>query len=132
MIHERPYPFYSFLQLVIDEEREVLGRPRVEIKEVLEVACDGLFKEPIIVEGLLKETVETGLQVQQALQRGRQGVNGDDTAAACISSNLTQPLTAVERWSDQKRLRLLQSEASKKSTFTLLACESSRCSVQCG
>lgn len=61
-------PFDAFLQLVVNEERQVLGRPRVEVEEVLKVAGDGLLEEPVVVERLLQEAVEARLEVQQALQ----------------------------------------------------------------
>lgn len=60
-------PFDAFLQLVVDEERQVLGRPRVQVEEVLKVAGDGLLEEPVVVERLLQEAVKAGLKVQQAL-----------------------------------------------------------------
>lgn len=84
LIHWRAHPFYSFFQFVINEEREVLGRARVEVKEVLKVASNSLFEEPVIIEGLLKETVETRLEVQQTLQERRQGdrMNRDNIALA--------------------------------------------------
>lgn len=59
--HWRTHPFYTFLQFVINEEREIFWRARVEIKEVLKVPSDSLFEESIIVEGLLKEPVKTRL-----------------------------------------------------------------------
>lgn len=61
-------PFDAFLQLVVNEERQVLGRPRVEVEEVLKVAGDGLLEEPVVVERLLQEAVEARLEVQQALR----------------------------------------------------------------
>lgn len=69
------HPFDSFLQFVINEQREVLRRPRVEVQEILEVAGDGLFEEPVVVERLLEETVEARLQVQQTLQRDEAGTS---------------------------------------------------------
>jgi len=71
------HPLHSFLQLVIDEEREVLGRARVEVQEILEVSGDRLLEQTVVVEGLLKEPVEPGLQVQQALEERRRGRGGD-------------------------------------------------------
>lgn len=66
--HRGTDPFDAFLQLVVDEERQILGRPRVQVEEVLKVAGDGLLEEPVVVERLLQEAVEAGLEVQQALQ----------------------------------------------------------------
>lgn len=54
-------PFHSLLEFVIDEEWEVLRRARVEVKEVFEISCNRLFEEPVVIEGLLEETVEPGL-----------------------------------------------------------------------
>ena len=42
--------FDAFLQLVVDKEGEVLGRPLVEVQEELKVAGDRLFEEPVVVE----------------------------------------------------------------------------------
>lgn len=61
------YPLYSFLEFVVNEEREVLGWSGVEVEEILKVSSDSLFEEPVVVEGLLQEPVEARLQVQQTL-----------------------------------------------------------------
>ncbi len=61
------YPLYSFLEFVVDEEREVLGWSGVEVEEILKVSSYSLFEEPVVVKGLLQEPVEARLQVQQTL-----------------------------------------------------------------
>ena len=66
---ESTHPFHSFLQLVVDEEGQVLGRAGVQVEEVLKVPSDGLFEEPVVVERLLEEAVEARLQIQQALTK---------------------------------------------------------------
>ena len=66
---ESTHPFHSFLQLVVDEEGQVLGRAGVQVEEVLKVPGDGLFEEPVVVERLLEEAVEARLQIQQALTK---------------------------------------------------------------
>ena len=68
---ESTHPFHSFLQLVVDEEGQVLGRAGVQVEEVLKVPGDGLFEEPVVVERLLEEAVEARLQIQQALTKAK-------------------------------------------------------------
>ena len=63
----RTHPFHALLELVVDEERQVLWRARVEVEEVLKVPGDGLLEEAVVVEGLEEEAVEARLQVQQTL-----------------------------------------------------------------
>jgi len=59
---DRPaYPFDSLLELVVNEERQVLGRAGVEVEEVLKVSRDGLLEESVVVEGLEEEAVESRL-----------------------------------------------------------------------
>lgn len=53
------YPFDSLFELVVDEEGEVLWGAGVEVEEVLKVSGDGLLEEPVVVERLLEEAVET-------------------------------------------------------------------------
>ena len=73
----------ALLQLVVDEEREVLGRTLVQVEEELKVAGDGLLEEAVVVEGGAQEAVVLVLQVQQVLHV-RDGVGrGRSPAAAC-------------------------------------------------
>lgn len=90
-IHGRAHPFYSFLQFVINEEREVLRRARVEVEEVLKITSNCLFKKPVIVKRFLEEAVKTRLQVQQTLwEEGREmGLSRVNRAVVCMSRSLT-------------------------------------------
>ena len=64
----------ALAQLVVDEEREVLGRARVQVDEVLEVGVDALPEELVVGERGAQEEVEALLQVQQRLDEDDRGL----------------------------------------------------------
>lgn len=55
------------LELVVDEEREELGRLGAQVHEVLEVRDDLQLALPVLLERLLQHAVEALLQLQQRL-----------------------------------------------------------------
>ena len=61
------HPLDALLELVVDEEREVLGRLLVEVDEELEVGGDHLAELLVIAERLVQEVVEAVFQIQQVL-----------------------------------------------------------------
>lgn len=83
------YPLYSFLEFVVDEEREVLGWSGVEVEEILKVSSYSLFEEPVVVKGLLQEPVEARLQVQQTLN------DSQERASLILLTNLQLVEVAV-------------------------------------
>ena len=62
------HPFDALLQLVIDEERKVFGRFRVQVEEVFEIGRYLLLEYLVAVERLVEESVETIFQIQQTLR----------------------------------------------------------------
>ncbi len=61
-------PLDAFTQSVINKEREIFRRFRVEVDEVFKVRWDHLFKQSIVIERLMKEMIKSILKIQQALQ----------------------------------------------------------------
>ena len=61
------YRFVGVLELVVDEERQELGRLGAQVHEVLEVRDDLQFALAVLFERLLQHAVELVLQLQQRL-----------------------------------------------------------------
>ena len=61
------YAFDAFLELVVDEKRQVLGRAHIQVDKVLKVGVDALLEELVVVERHVQEEVGPLLQVEQIL-----------------------------------------------------------------
>ena len=75
----KAYAFDALLELVVNEEREELGRARVQINKIFEIRVDALLEELVAVERSAQEVVETLLEIEKTLYEN----NGSLVVVTC-------------------------------------------------
>ena len=85
----------ALLEFVVDKEREVFGRARIQVDKMLEVGVDALLEKLVLVEGGAQKKVESFLEIEKALYEedgrfvGVIGVciyiGGGDYGGRCVS-----------------------------------------------